>query len=448
MDQPTPLENVNYLLLHGSHDGDVSSFSGDRQYKRIAFTDGEYRFKTSLYIYRANHGQFNTVWGDTDWGMPGALMLNRAQLMPGEQQRQVAKVYIGAFLDLTMRDRQEYLPLFRDWRTGQQWLPETLYINRFEDAQTRYVCDYDEDIDLETATLAGGHLAGENLADWREEDLGYRGDRGDRMNQAVYLGWRSDEEEESAAGESEEQEVGDSEDEASTAGGTHDAAADSTVPASYTLTLPAGFARSWNLTGESELVFALAESGENPSRPDTTTVDLTPREKRRQDREERREDRRAQRQTGEQDNDQAQTVQQESRQAEDESDIAAAAGDEDEGGESAEEDDGEQDEPRTPLDFTLRLIASDGSTADLALSSVMRLLPPLEARFTRHDDMEDRFGSPYQLVLQTVAIPLERFAGAGFDLRQLAGVSFIFDRSPRGFIVLDEIGFRIPGPGG
>ncbi len=450
MDQPTPLEDVNYLLLHGSHDGDVSSFSGDRQYKRIAFSEGSERFKTSLYIYRANHGQFNTVWGDTDWGMPGALMLNRAQLMPGDEQRRIAKVYIGAFLDLTMKDETVYRPLFRDWRAGEQWLPETLYVNRFEDAHTRYVCDYDEDIDLETATEAGVGLRGENLANWREEDLGYRGDRGDRMNQAVYLGWRSgdddenDTEDDDADGDSGGDGQQSGQEEHVSRAGTVITEPDSTAPAVYTISLPGGFARSWDLDAAAEFVFAVAESDESPARPDTSTVDLTPREKRRRDREERRRERAEARQV-----EQEQSEEQSAGPAEEESagrQGAEAEGEEgeDEGG-TEEEESGEDDEkPQTPLDFTLRLTDAVGRTAELALSEVMRLLPPLKATFTRHDDMEGRFGSPYQLVLQTVAIPLERFAaaGSGFDPRRLVEISFVFDRSPKGLIVLDEIGFR------
>jgi len=31
----TPLENVNYMVIHGSHDGDVSSFNGLRLYQRL-----------------------------------------------------------------------------------------------------------------------------------------------------------------------------------------------------------------------------------------------------------------------------------------------------------------------------------------------------------------------------------------------------------------------------
>ena len=64
----TPLENVNYMVIHGSHDGDVSSFNGLRAYQRIRFTDGKPWFKTAWYVYRANHGQWNTVWGNKDNG--------------------------------------------------------------------------------------------------------------------------------------------------------------------------------------------------------------------------------------------------------------------------------------------------------------------------------------------------------------------------------------------
>src|SRR4029453_5095898 len=67
-DKPTPLSNYNYLLIHGSHDGDGSAFSGLMQYERLRFTDGKPWFKSAVFVYRANHGQWNTVWGNTDNG--------------------------------------------------------------------------------------------------------------------------------------------------------------------------------------------------------------------------------------------------------------------------------------------------------------------------------------------------------------------------------------------
>ena len=67
------MDNVSYLTFHGSHDGDVTSFHGLRIYDRLRFTDDDFHFKAAVYVYRANHGQWNTVWGNTDNGPRSAV---------------------------------------------------------------------------------------------------------------------------------------------------------------------------------------------------------------------------------------------------------------------------------------------------------------------------------------------------------------------------------------
>ena len=109
-DKPTPLSNINYLVIHGSHDGDVSAFSGLRQYGRIKFMDGGAWFKSAVWMYRANHGQWNTVWGNTDDGPESHRVLDLRGLIPPEEQRQMARIFISAFLDATLRGKSEYLP--------------------------------------------------------------------------------------------------------------------------------------------------------------------------------------------------------------------------------------------------------------------------------------------------------------------------------------------------
>jgi len=128
--KPVPLENVNYLVLQGGHDSDVSLFLGDRQFNRVRFTDHRNWFKASVYIYRANHGQFNTVWGRTDYPPPASWLLNLKPLLDGEEQRRIAKVYFSAFLETTLHGDARYRPLFRDQRLIKAWLPDTIYIRR------------------------------------------------------------------------------------------------------------------------------------------------------------------------------------------------------------------------------------------------------------------------------------------------------------------------------
>lgn len=190
--QPTPLSDVNYLTLQGGHDGDVSIFMGERQYRRLQFEDGRYAFKAALYSYRSNHGQFNTVWGDADAGWPRSLFLNREALLDPEAQRRLGAVYISGFLEATLHDSPAYIDLFRDARRARAWLPEDLYITRFQDSTFKAVADYEEDVNVATASLKGATLEGRRLALWKEKDLPFREDDITKDNQVAYLGWKRD----------------------------------------------------------------------------------------------------------------------------------------------------------------------------------------------------------------------------------------------------------------
>ncbi len=419
-DQYTPLSDIDYLLLHGSHDGDVSSFSGDRTWKRIVLSPGSREFKTSLYVYRANHGQFNTVWGDSDWGMPGGLMLNRKALLEGEEQRRVARVWISGFLETVLHGRAEYRPMFQDWRRARQWLPETYYISRYADASVRYVCDYGEDIDVTTGTLPGTHLEGARLATWREEDIGFRSGSSLRDNQAVYLGWRS------AAAE-----------EDSTSGEVPLAAAPDTLPACYRVTLPAGLASTWRLDNTSSLVFSAAQADEKPKKPDEDD-ELAEKAKKERDKAKKK----------------AKKVQEskESLQEQQEAhentttskDVLTSNEEQEESDKKADK----EDKPVEPLDWTIVCTDAQGDSSEVALSTLYRLMPPFKARFTRLKSMERRYGKSSEPVLQTITIPLARFRAANpaFDPARLVAVGFRFDRSKEGVVIVDEIGFRT-GPG-
>lgn len=194
-DQWRILKDVNYLTLQGSNDADISSFVGSRQYEHVRFSGSAPVFKSELYVYNANHGQFNTVWGRTDSLDTKSLypsdaaswLLNLKPLLSGDAQRQIAKVFISAFLETTLHDRREYRDLFRDYRKGRHWLPKTLYLDRFQDQTYEPVCSFDEDADLTSTTMPGGHISGSGLSVWREGKIPFR--NGSRDYNGVFLGW-------------------------------------------------------------------------------------------------------------------------------------------------------------------------------------------------------------------------------------------------------------------
>ena len=230
------IQDVSYLTLQGAYDSDVSSFMGSRQWDHVKFTQASPWFKAEIYAYRANHGQFNTVWGRTDWGAPLNWLLNLKPLMPGEEQRRISKTYISAFLEATLHDRRDYLPLFEDWRVGRAWLPDTLYVNRYQDASYVPLASFNEDADLTTTTAPGGTIAAENLSVWHEGRIPWR--QGDRDYNGVFLGWNR---------------------------------AKGAPAATYTITLPTGAVAKWRLGNGSTLELSVATMDEDVSLPGKKT---------------------------------------------------------------------------------------------------------------------------------------------------------------------------------
>ncbi len=237
-EKPTPLTNYNYLLIHGSHDGDVSSFSGLSQYERLRFTDGGEWFKSAFYVYRANHGQWNTVWGNLDGGERSARYLDVRGLLSPEQQRRFAEVTITAFLEATLRGKREYLPLFRDHRVAGGWLPKTMYITRFQESTFRAAADFEEDVDVTSGSVRGVSLRGDSLATWKETVIPFRWRGSNQGHNAVTLGWN------------------------------RRIAGDDTTkrgqPAAFAMSLGDSLRGAWRIDGASTLVFSLAPTDARP----------------------------------------------------------------------------------------------------------------------------------------------------------------------------------------
>jgi dienelactone hydrolase len=254
-ERPTPVSDVNYFLIHGSHDGDVSTFSGLTQYERVGFTDGGDWFKSAMYVYRANHGQWNTVWGNKDNGPRSARYLDLRGLLPPEDQRKFAEVTITAFLEATLLGKREYFPLFRDHRVAGGWLPRTMYTTRFEESGFRAAANFEDDVDLTTGSTPGITLRGDSLASWREAAVPFRSRNSNMRHNAAWIGWNN-----RIAGD------------------------DTTKmgrPAAYEMTLGDSLRSAWQVDASSAFVFSLAPTDTKPGPRavprDTTKRDSTAR---------------------------------------------------------------------------------------------------------------------------------------------------------------------------
>jgi dienelactone hydrolase len=347
--QPRWVEDVSYLTLQGAHDADVSSFMGSRQWDHVRYSQPGPWFKAEIYAYRANHGQFNTAWGRTDAGEPLSWLLNLKPLLPGDEQRKISKAYISAFLEATLKDRSEYLPLFEDWRTGRDWLPDTIYENRYQQASYIDVASFDEDADLTTTTAPGGHITGENLSIWREAPIPWRS--GDRGYNGVFLGWNR---------------------------------ADKAPVPSYSIALPDGANSTWQIGPDSTIELSVAALDEDAPLPGKKKDDK-------------------------------------------------------------KSDDSKKKEDRESPDFTVELVASDGSSATAVVSRFAAVPPPLTEKFTKLGWLESQgYEKETEPVFQTVRIPLSAFKGnrsKPFDPSDLHIVRLKFDRTPMSVVCISGLGF-------
>lgn len=186
--EPIPVTDFNYFVLHGSHDMDVKSFDGYNAYERAILSPGCDCFKSTLYIWGANHGQFNSLWGDKDMSIPLIWLYNRAQLIDEVAQMKIAQVYISAFVEATLKGEEGYLPLFQNYQSGLAWLPETGYINAYADSHVDYLLTYEEDIDLTTGSVPGIRVTGKGLETWHEDRVSTKWGSM-QSNSAVYVRW-------------------------------------------------------------------------------------------------------------------------------------------------------------------------------------------------------------------------------------------------------------------
>jgi hypothetical protein len=183
----TILRNVNYFTIQGVHDMDMTSYHGAIQFQRTYFSGDEFYVKAGVYVHGANHGQFNTVWGNNDVGIPGIALYNRKLLLLKEDQMTISKVFITAFLEATLLGKKEYLALFRDYRSGLKWIPETIYLNQYEDTNCKIMADYEEDINLVTTNIPGSNITTNHLTVWREREIPLKWRSYE--TRGVYLGW-------------------------------------------------------------------------------------------------------------------------------------------------------------------------------------------------------------------------------------------------------------------
>jgi hypothetical protein len=127
----------SYYIIHGSKDSDVFNFEGYHTYERAHAVDlvnptvSDGKFKAMLWVHKANHNQFNSIWA-SETG-PGVAM-------PRASQEEIAKVHLGALAQAVLLDRTEYFDVLRDHGAAVAWDPAgTEFVSQYQDPRRTFV---------------------------------------------------------------------------------------------------------------------------------------------------------------------------------------------------------------------------------------------------------------------------------------------------------------------
>lgn len=186
--RPLRLKNADYLLLATGHDGDMYYLDGLAQYARAGFAENPDGFKALAYLYRGNHGNFNTVWGNADKGWFNSTLLNRAPLLSAEEQREAARVFITGFLEASLNERDDYRALFYNPAAARDWLPDDVVVTQYMDAGFLPL-DTNEYGRREDTDIEGGVASAEGMTNWEGTGRTLRDGETTVPNRGLVLEW-------------------------------------------------------------------------------------------------------------------------------------------------------------------------------------------------------------------------------------------------------------------
>ena len=189
----TPIENVNYMVIHGSHDGDVSSFNGLRAFQRIRVHRRQAVVQGGVVrLPREPRPVEHRV------GQQGQRSAQRTLARPARPDHAggAAAVQQGDDRRVHGSDaaRQDGVPadVPRSSRRGRVAAEDDVHHALSGESGFTPLATFDEDVDVTTGSVPGVTISGDSLGDVEGEPAQspQRRERSDQ-HQRVTLGWNN-----------------------------------------------------------------------------------------------------------------------------------------------------------------------------------------------------------------------------------------------------------------
>ena len=150
---PVTMSGSDYYIMHGTHDGDVSDFQGQKCYNRaLPVNTSTNNYKGLLWVYGANHGQWNTGWGTCcESSVPASV-----SLISANDQMQIGKTYMGSFFIASLKGWSAYRNFLNGEATFASLPRSVTRIFQYQDPRRLFINHFEEDGDIATTSISGG----------------------------------------------------------------------------------------------------------------------------------------------------------------------------------------------------------------------------------------------------------------------------------------------------
>ena len=168
---PVVINDADYFIMHGSRDGDVFNFPGQKAYDRAFPNAGNAGgSKGLLFVHGANHAYWNEEWVHTDDSVFYGISSPIAQI-GAPPQRDLGEVYVSGFFQWSLLGKEAYEALLTgDVSFGGLPSGVTL-VHQYSNRDRLDLNNFEEDHDSATGTHAGVTNAGNLLLPFSDQDI-------------------------------------------------------------------------------------------------------------------------------------------------------------------------------------------------------------------------------------------------------------------------------------
>jgi len=137
--------DIPLLMILPAADGDVWDNSGAEIYDRSNSQSNSQWFRSQMYIYGANHNYFNQQWLEDDPIYDDGTAVAPSRLSRTAQER-LLQGWSRTFFELTLKDKNEYLPIFSGDAELSGLMNDSVYTS-FRSGQRQFVDLYQDSPD-------------------------------------------------------------------------------------------------------------------------------------------------------------------------------------------------------------------------------------------------------------------------------------------------------------